>query len=148
MIGTNISGTAANLTAGTVTTNANLTGDITSIGNATSLTATGVTAGVYGSAALTPVITVDANGRITLVTTIAAASLQEDAVEVAAATGQTSFTLTNSPSIKCLVKMFINGVLISQSAHTNSSTSETYIPSSNGGYFLVAGDRIQLYYSY
>lgn len=32
---TNLSGTAANLTAGHVTTNANLTGDVTSVGNAT-----------------------------------------------------------------------------------------------------------------
>lgn len=37
MVGTNISGTAASLTAGTVTTNANLTGVITSSGNATSI---------------------------------------------------------------------------------------------------------------
>jgi hypothetical protein len=34
LVGTNISGTAAGLTAGNVTTNANLTGDVTSIGNA------------------------------------------------------------------------------------------------------------------
>lgn len=37
LTGTNISGTAAGLTAGTVTTNANLTGPITSAGNATSI---------------------------------------------------------------------------------------------------------------
>lgn len=37
LVGTNITGTAAGLTAGNVTTNANLTGVITSIGNATSL---------------------------------------------------------------------------------------------------------------
>jgi hypothetical protein len=37
LVGTNITGTAAGLTAGNVTTNANLTGAITSIGNATSL---------------------------------------------------------------------------------------------------------------
>ena len=35
---TNVSGTASSLTAGNVTTNANLTGDITSVGNATTLT--------------------------------------------------------------------------------------------------------------
>ncbi|UOF80628.1 tail fiber protein [Caudoviricetes sp.] len=33
-VGTNLTGTAAGLTAGTVTTNANLTGDVTSVGNA------------------------------------------------------------------------------------------------------------------
>lgn len=38
LIGTNITGTAAGLTAGNVTTNANLTGDVTSVGNATTLT--------------------------------------------------------------------------------------------------------------
>jgi hypothetical protein len=39
LVGTNISGTAASLTAGNVTTNANLTGPITSSGNATSIAA-------------------------------------------------------------------------------------------------------------
>jgi hypothetical protein len=37
LVGTNITGTAAGLTAGNVTTNANLTGAVTSSGNATSL---------------------------------------------------------------------------------------------------------------
>jgi hypothetical protein len=37
LVGTNIIGTAAGLTAGSVTTNANLTGAVTSVGNATSL---------------------------------------------------------------------------------------------------------------
>lgn len=37
LVGTNITGTAAGLTAGSVTTNANLTGPITSVGNATSI---------------------------------------------------------------------------------------------------------------
>jgi hypothetical protein len=36
-VATNLTGTAAGLTAGTVTTNANLTGDVTSVGNATTL---------------------------------------------------------------------------------------------------------------
>jgi len=40
---TNATGTAAGLTAGTVTTNANLTGDVTSVGNATTLTNSAVT---------------------------------------------------------------------------------------------------------
>ena len=38
-VGTNITGTASGLTAGNVTTNANLTGPITSVGNSTSITA-------------------------------------------------------------------------------------------------------------
>jgi hypothetical protein len=38
LVGTSITGTAAGLTAGTVTTNANLTGEATSVGNAATLT--------------------------------------------------------------------------------------------------------------
>ncbi len=38
-VATNLTGTAAGLTAGTVTTNANLTGEVTSIGNATTIAA-------------------------------------------------------------------------------------------------------------
>ncbi len=40
LVGTNITGTAASLTAGTVTTNANLTGVVTSVGNTTSFAST------------------------------------------------------------------------------------------------------------
>lgn len=58
-----ISGNAA-----TVTTNANLTGaDVTSVGNATTLVNTG-TPGTYGDATHIPVITTDAKGRVTGVT--------------------------------------------------------------------------------
>lgn len=52
-VATNLTGTAAGLTAGTVTTNANLTGDVTSTGNATAI-ASGVivNADVNASAAI------------------------------------------------------------------------------------------------
>ena len=67
-----ITGTAPGLSIGgnaaTVTTNANLTGDVTSIGNATTLSNSGVTAGVFGSATQVPIITVDTKGRLTNVT--------------------------------------------------------------------------------
>lgn len=43
LVGTNISGTGASFTAGNVTTNANLTGDVTSSGNATTIAAPSAT---------------------------------------------------------------------------------------------------------
>ncbi len=56
LVGTNITGTAAGLTAGNVTTNANLTGPITSVGNATAVasqTGTGSTFVMQASPTLT-----------------------------------------------------------------------------------------------
>lgn len=56
LVGTNITGTASGLTAGTVTTNANLTGPITSTGNATAVaaqTGTGSTFVMQASPTLT-----------------------------------------------------------------------------------------------
>jgi hypothetical protein len=131
-------------------TNANLTGDVTSIGNATTLSASGVTPGTYGNNLAIPVITVDGKGRITTLTTnLLSPSLQEEMVEYPSATdGQTAFTLSHTPSNSTLVRMYINGVLISQSANTKSGTTITYVAANNGNYNLTAGDRIQFYYYY
>lgn len=67
LVGTNITGTASGLTAGTVTTNANLTGPITSSGNATAIaaqTGTGTTFVMQAS----PTITTAALGSSTATT--------------------------------------------------------------------------------
>jgi len=70
LVGTNISGTAAGLTAGAVTTNANLTGPITSTGNATAIaaqTGTGTTFVMNTSPTLvTPVIGAASGTSLTL----------------------------------------------------------------------------------
>jgi hypothetical protein len=71
LVGTNITGTAAGLTAGTVTTNANLTGEVTSTGNATTVTnaavigkvLTGYTAGAGTVAATDNILTGDPKDR-------------------------------------------------------------------------------------
>ena len=131
-------------------TNANLTGDVTSVGNATTLSASGVTPGTYGNNLAIPVITVDGKGRITTLTTnLLSPSLQEESVEYSSVIdGQTIFSLSHIPSSSTLVRIYINGVLISQSANTKSGTTVTYIPANNGDYSLIAGDRIQFYYYY
>lgn len=75
-------------------------------------------------------------------------SLTEVTDEFTATASQTSFTLTQTKSVNSKVKMFINGVRISNTAYTVSGNILTYIPASNGGYNLTAGNRIQFDYSY
>src|SRR6185369_5342212 len=65
LTGTNITGIASGLTAGNVTTNANLTGDVTSVGNATTIATVNSNTGTFGSFTTAPVITVNAKGQIT-----------------------------------------------------------------------------------
>jgi hypothetical protein len=68
--------------------------------------------------------------------------------EFTATEGQSRFTLTQRPSANSNIKMFINGVRISNSAYTISGNSVTYLPANNGSNVLRAGDRIQFDYYY
>ncbi len=60
-VATNLTGTAAGLTAGNVTTNANLTGDVTSVGNATTIGANKVTRAMEAQGIARSVIGVTGN---------------------------------------------------------------------------------------
>ncbi|EDM34871.1 hypothetical protein PBAL39_00025 [Pedobacter sp. BAL39] len=86
-----------------------------------------------------------ANGTISAT---AAAAVREVADEVTAATAQTSFTLSQAPSANSKVKMFVNGIRISNTAYSVSGTTLTYTAANNGAYALVAGDRIQFDFYY
>ena len=74
--------------------------------------------------------------------------IREVADESTASNSQTSFTLSQSPSSNSKVRMFINGVRISNTAYSVTGTSLTYNPNNNGGYILNFGDRIQFDYYY
>ncbi|MFZ4107287.1 MAG: hypothetical protein ACOYK3_12920, partial [Flavobacterium sp.] len=76
------------------------------------------------------------------------ASVNEAANEFTANTNQSSFTLTQTPATTSKVKMYINGIRISNAAYSVSGTTVTYDPAFNGNYSISASDRIQFDYSY
>jgi hypothetical protein len=78
----------------------------------------------------------------------AAATVREVADEFSAASSQTSFTLTQTPSANSKVKMYINGIRISNTAYSVSGATLTYTEANNGSYTLTASDRVQFDYFY
>jgi hypothetical protein len=93
LVGTNITGTAAGLTAGSVTTIPNLTGDVTSVGNATSIAAGAIVdADVNASAAIadTKLATISTAGKVSNTATTATAS--NTASSIVARDGTGNFT--------------------------------------------------------
>ena len=109
LVGTNISGTATAFTASNVTTNANLTGDVTSVGNATTLAAVATGAVTGGSTAI-PVITFNNKGLVTSVTT---------AVVVAPASTLSGSTLASGVTTSSLTAL---GTIASLAAGTVSAS--------------------------
>lgn len=77
-----------------------------------------------------------------------AASVRDVADEFSATASQTSFTLTQTPSVYSKVKMFVNGIRVSNTAYSVTGTTLTYIPANNGGYALTLSDRIQFDFYY
>ncbi|WP_170215521.1 beta strand repeat-containing protein, partial [Flavobacterium flevense] len=75
-----------------------------------------------------------------------AAAVREVADEFTATAAQTSFTLTQTPSVNSKVKMYVNGIRISNTAYSVSGNTLTYNPANNGAYALSAGDRVQMDY--
>jgi hypothetical protein len=78
----------------------------------------------------------------------AAATVREVADEFSATSSQTSFTLTQTPSANSKVKMYINGIRISNTAYGVSGATLTYTEANNGSYALTANDRVQFDYFY
>lgn len=77
-----------------------------------------------------------------------ASIIVEVADEFTSTASQTEFTLTQTPSGNSKVKMYINGIRISNTAYSVSGTTLTYISANNGSYVLTASDRIQFDYYY
>jgi hypothetical protein len=79
---------------------------------------------------------------------------------IATTAAQTNFTLGQTPHSLSKLRMFVNGILISQNAYTYQTTSSfnsttttptrylSYVNTYNGTYAISAGDRIQFLYYY
>jgi len=74
--------------------------------------------------------------------------LYEISDEFTATASQISFSLNTYVSDKSIVKMYINGIRVSNACYSWKDYTVTYDPSKNGGYDLTAGDRIQFDYFY
>ena len=61
---------------------------------------------------------------------------------------QTSFTLTYAPTANSKIWMFINGVRTNNNAYSFTGSTVTYVPLNNGGYAILASDRVQFDYTY
>ena len=120
---------------------------------ASSLTANGVLIGNATNAVTTVAPSTNgnvltSNGTSWISGTPTVSLIREIANEFSATTSQTSFSLTQIPSVNSKVKMYINGVRISNSAYSITGTTLTYNATNNGAYSLTASDRIQFDYYY
>ena len=70
----------------------------------------------------------------------------EVADEFASTASQSIFTLSQIPSANAKVKLYINGIRISNRAYSWIGTALTYTPANNGLYVLSLDDRIQVDY--
>ena len=59
-----------------------------------------------------------------------------------------AYTLSKTPSSRSKVKMYINGIRISNAAYTLSGSKITYTASSNNNYVITSTDRVQFDYFY
>ena len=184
LVGTNITGIASGLTAGTATKlavtkkingvdfdgslditvtavaetltgtalNATVVGSsLTSVGTLGDLTVNGTVETVLvkitgGAPAVGKVLTSDEAGLASWA--VAAVSVKEVGDEFTATASQTTFTLSQVPSANSIVKMYVNGIRISNTAYSWSGTTLTYISSNNGDYDITVSDRIQFDYFY
>lgn len=99
-VATNLTGTATALNIGgnaaTVTTNANLTGDVTSAGNATTLATVNSGSGSVGSSTAIPVLTTNAKGLVTAQSTASVIAPAGTLTGTTLASGVTGSSLTSA----------------------------------------------------
>ncbi|SDX41723.1 beta strand repeat-containing protein [Flavobacterium degerlachei] len=137
-IGANAIVTASN----TIQLGSDGTGSHTAITNVK--TSGAITAASYIKSGGTAIQYLMADGSVST----GAAPVREVADEFSAAANQTDFTLTQTPSVNSKVKLYLNGIRISNTAYNWTGKALIYVPANNGGYDLSADDRIQFDYFY
>jgi hypothetical protein len=139
--GTNLSGSSSGTNTGDQTIT--LTGDVTGSGTgsfATTLSNSGVSANTYGSASLIPIVTVDAKGRITSMSTVA--NPQGTVTSVSGSGGTTGMTLGGGP-ITASGTLTLSGTLAIANGGTGQTTAtgaiNALVPTQTGnsGKFLT-----------
>ena len=160
--GTNTGDNATNTLYSGLVTNATHTGEVTGSGLLTiannavtyakmqTVTASRLLGNPTASAAVPSEITIGSGLSLSTggILTANGVLVREVAYEFSATASQTAFTLAQTPSANSKVKMYINGIRISNTAYSNTGTTLTYVPASNGSYALSSGDRIQIDYYY
>ncbi|MDQ3009070.1 MAG: hypothetical protein M3Q81_05805, partial [bacterium] len=145
--GTGLTGTASSLSIGgnaaTVTTNANLSGDVSSTGNTTTLATVNTNTGSFGSSTAIPNITVNGKGLITAAGTNAVIAPAGTLSGSTLASGVTASSLT---SVGTLGSLTVSGLsTLGNVSATNSTTtsfglnSETFTDLTGSGLSNTAG---------
>ncbi len=149
-------GSASITTLGTISTgtwNASIISVAKGGTGASTLAANGVLVG-NGTSTISTVVpssngnVLTSNGTTWVSSTPAVTVIREIADEFSATSSQITFTLSQTPSANSKIKMYINGVRISNSAYSITGTTITYNATNNGAYYLTANDRIQFDYYY
>ncbi|EIA07240.1 hypothetical protein HJ01_03512 [Flavobacterium frigoris PS1] len=113
--------------------------------NVTNVNTSGaITAASYIKSGGTAIQYLMADGSVS----VGATPVREVADEFSAIASQTAFILAQIPSVNSKVKMYVNGIRISNTAYSVTGPTLTYIPANNGSYSLSISDRIQFDYFY
>jgi len=146
--GTSLTGTGASFTAGTVTTNANLTGPITSSGNATSVAAQTGSGSVFvmntSPALVTPALGTPASGVATNITGLPAASVLAGTFGTGAYTISGSLAVDNITINAAIISSDTGAISFSNENLTTTGTLACGALTSTGIDDNATGERLQL----
>lgn len=138
-LGTSLTGTASGLTAGNVTTNANMTGDATSVGNATTLATVNSNVGTFGSATQSVQFTVNGKGLMTAAANVTITPAIGSVTGLGASVATFLATPSSANLRAALTDETGSGGAVFATTPTISNPKITDISSNNAGFVYVDG---------